>query len=475
MKTLIKFLYLVACAAFIIACDKTDQLADEFSGVSLKSATSDCPVFIVYPNGTDDTGPLMQAFADAKNAGPGSVVQLVEGEYFIGFIEIREFTGSFIGAGIGKTIITVLTGLDCDNITIVEKQFTYVLKYIGGDVYVADLTFLSPSGGMCSTGIGKLSGFLEFSDYQTGYNSLNMYIKACVNNVEFIGQPLTVNGLPNFNISKGIRASSDSNGPSNLTRSNIDIAITNCSFETIEYAVQYTTINNGSLVLGKQSNGNSFSGCKYSSQIYDIINVTSSVAGNLFDVPKDGVGLWVTNSKQAKFINEFQQRKTVCNVERNSFKTAEGGKYAIDISDQRRSLGEQFPMLVQLKNNTFELEGGASVGINSAYLKGMVIRNNQFKGSSTLPGLRIVGAGTTFNEDGLMLGNNFSNFTSSLYSVLLNNRTRNWSIVGGDLGESVYNLGENNIITGMNVNTSEVPLGETISDNLEEMRDGMNF
>jgi len=416
----------------------------------------------------------MQAFADAKNAGPGSVVQLVEGLYFIGFIEIREFTGSLIGAGKGKTIITALTGLDCDKIKTSEQKFTFLLKYIGGDVYMADLSFLAPSGGICSTGDGKMSGLLEFSDYQTGYNSSNMHIKACVNNVEFIGQPLTINGLPNFNISKGIRASCDSNGPSDLTRSNIDITITNCSFETIEYAVQYTTINNGSLVLGKQSNGNSFSGCKYSAQILDIINVTLSVTGNLFDVPKDGVGLWVSNNKQNKFISESQQRKTVCNVDRNTFKTAVGGKYTIDISDQRRFLGEQFPMLVHLKNNTVELEGGAAVGVNSVYLAGMVIRNNQFKGSSSSFAVRIVSNGTTFNEDGLMLGNNFSNFTSS-YTVLLNNKTRNWSIVGGNLGENVNNLGENNIITGMNVDTSEEPFGQTITDNLEAMRDGMNF
>ena len=81
-----------------------------------------------------------------------------------------------------------------------------------------------------------------------------------------------------------------------------------------------------------------------------------------------------------------------------------------------------------------------------------------------------------FNENGLMLGNNFSNSTFSVASVLLDNRTNNWTIVGGDLGETVIDMTNGaggHLITGMNVNDSDVPLGQTITDNLEEMREGM--
>lgn len=480
MKTLIKFLYLVVCAAFISACNKTDQLTDNLSGMELKSgAMKGGPLFLVEPVEGDDTPSIQHAFDLAVVAGPGSIVQLAAGNYEIGFIAVHNFTGNFVGAGEGKTILTARNDLLCNDIISNQKLFTYLIKFIRGDVYMSDMTIQSPPGKLGDTPDGKISGLLEFSDYQTSDRPLNpeinYYIKASVNNVEFIGQPLIVANKPNYNTSKGIRASCDSNGPSDLTRSNIDITITNCSFKTIEYAVQYTNINNGSLVLGKQSNGNSFSGCKYSAQIYDIINVTLSVTGNLFYVPKDGMGLWVTNSKQSKFISESQQRKTVCDVDRNTFKTAIDGKYAINIGDNRRYAGEQFPMLVQLRNNSIELEGGATYGVDCWYLTGIVIRNNQFSGSSSVNGVRMGGYETTYNENGLMLGNNFSNFKSSLYTVLLNNKTRNWSIVGGNLGENVYDMGENNIITGMNVNTSEEPFGQTITDNLEGMRDGMNF
>jgi hypothetical protein len=77
------------------------------------------------------------------------------------------------------------------------------------------------------------------------------------------------------------------------------------------------------------------------------------------------------------------------------------------------------------------------------------------------------------NENGLLLGNNFSNTAFSVASVFLEPYTRNWTIVGGNLGESIIDLGENNIITGFNMLDSEDPFGQTIVDNLEEWREAM--
>ena len=60
-----------------------------------------------------------------------------------------------------------------------------------------------------------------------------------------------------------------------------------------------------------------------------------------------------------------------------------------------------------------------------------------------------------------------------IYNKFLNNKnygTWDWTIVGGNLGESVLDYGENNIIAGFNNNTSKVSIGQIIVDNLEEMR-----
>jgi hypothetical protein len=51
--------------------------------------------------------------------------------------------------------------------------------------------------------------------------------------------------------------------------------------------------------------------------------------------------------------------------------------------------------------------------------------------------------------------------------------SKNWTVVGGNLGEQVIDEGENNKINGFNVNHTEAPFGQSIVDNLEEMREAM--
>jgi hypothetical protein len=166
--------------------------------------------------------------------------------------------------------------------------------------------------------------------------------------------------------------------------------------------------------------------------------------------------------------------RTLINIERNEFNVAYCG---IRIFDGRRAMesGENMPVLVQLKNNLINLPDGASMGVNIFNLKDAVIRNNRFNGSSQF-GVRVrtrPSNGTIYNENGLLLGNNFSNTAFSVASVFLEPYTRNWTIVGGNLGESIIDLGENNIITGFNMLDSEDPFGQIIVDNLEEWREAM--
>ncbi|MDZ7608607.1 MAG: hypothetical protein U5K79_24160 [Cyclobacteriaceae bacterium] len=68
------------------------------------------PVFKVYPTGVDDTENLVQAFADAKVAGPGAIVKLAEGEFFFDNIEVTDFRGFFMGSGKNKTLVHSLPG-----------------------------------------------------------------------------------------------------------------------------------------------------------------------------------------------------------------------------------------------------------------------------------------------------------------------------------------------------------------------------
>jgi hypothetical protein len=142
MKTLERLLFLFACILLLVACNKSDRTDTDLYGLpgyGLKKATLTGEVFTVLPNGYNDTPALQMAFNNAVAAGPCSVVQLVEGSYNIGFIEVQGFSGSFIGAGKGKTVITPMNSLDCNSLTNLKLNL-YLIKFIGGDIHVSDMT-----------------------------------------------------------------------------------------------------------------------------------------------------------------------------------------------------------------------------------------------------------------------------------------------------------------------------------------------
>jgi hypothetical protein len=102
----------------------------------------------------------------------------------------------------------------------------------------------------------------------------------------------------------------------------------------------------------------------------------------------------------------------------------------------------------------------------------MVIRNNKFRGPAGLgiyadsPFFEYYGI---YNEEGLILGNNFSTASFDMCAVWLTPETRNWTVVGGNIKDQVWNDGVGNIITGVNVSSSDKPLGRSIKDKLPPM------
>jgi len=61
--------------------------------------------FTVMPTGSDDTANIQCAFDEAVAAGPGATVELIEGTYHTAQIVVRDFVGSFRGAGMNKTVV----------------------------------------------------------------------------------------------------------------------------------------------------------------------------------------------------------------------------------------------------------------------------------------------------------------------------------------------------------------------------------
>jgi hypothetical protein len=258
----------------------------------------------------------------------------------------------------------------------------------------------------------------------------------------------------------------------------MDITVTNCSFDGIrDYGALIMEMKGGNIVVGTKGNGNTFYNNYYASLgIWHNVNVDISVVDNTFYNPTGTrFGIEMFSSPYPDFLEQVDQSKvTVCNIEQNVFNIT-GGTGGVLVNDRRRYFyPDDQPMLVQVKNNAFNLSNNGYTGIGCFNMYGMVIRNNKFTGSAQY-GVRIMGPTPyPFNENGLMLGNNFCNSSFSVASVLLDKRTNNWTIVGGNIGDKVIDNGSDNIITGVNVSTSETPLGQSIADKLSPMNHVMN-
>ena len=493
MKTLEKLFMCIAVTGLFFSCSKYDQPDSEISGLSGTNSVSNAIMqevtYIVMPNGTDDTETMKNAFSEAVNHGPGAVVQLMEGEYHINFIEICDFSGTFRGAGKGKTVITTVEDLDVDALIGLNLN-TILIRFVRGNVHLCDMTIKTPPGPLSSgteTWIDGLVGFSAYTIQTYLVKSGDEYINAVINNVDFIGHwDNCGHGLKaEFGCRTGVKVLGG------WLLSNTNITITNCLFDDFLYSgALIWHIKDGKIKVGTINNGNVFnnilgshtdSSVGYGSLgVWMNINVEISIIDNTFNNP-DGawfaINLW--RAPYLVFLESVPQIKTtICNIERNIFNIT-GGEGGILMNDRRRNFyPEEEPMHVQVKNNLFNMSNDAHSGIECYRTSGTIIRNNIFTGSG-YRGIWMC-TGTIANdkghfcENGLMLGNNFSKTLFSIAAVQLNSRSRNWTIVGGSLRESIIDNGFNNIITGMNVNTSDVSLGQTIVDNFELRRELMD-
>ncbi len=439
--------------------------------------------FLVEPSGLDDTGALAAAFDEAIAFGQGAVVQLLEGEYYLNFIEIREFCGQFKGAGKGKTIITMVPDLDVD-LLIGMGLNRMLIRFVGGDLRISDLSIVTPYRDLSTGTQYWIDGLLGLSAATRHYTSEKEMIRAVVDKVGFYGDW--------YNIDHGLKAEfGNTEGlamPEGVPLHKMEICVTNCTFEGFWlYGAMFKEINEGRVVLGEKNKGNTFRN-NYYRDLSNWHNVNTSLwfESNTFFTPTpetnrygmDGSQHWcleVVSSPYPGYLQQVAQTKaTTCHIEQNLFHL-DGGVLAIYANDRRRHFFEgDEPMLVQVRNNHIRFSGEAFAGIGSFNMSGMVIRNNRFSGTAGW-GVRVMGPSPyPYNENGLMLGNNFSTATFSEATVLFQQRSRNWSIVGGNLGENVINYGTGHLITGMNVQEYDGAFGQTITDNLEAMREAMH-
>lgn len=472
MKTFKLLFTILTIVSLVTGCSKDDLAPDQNNDLMLKKASL-FPVFLVEPNGTDDTENLKNAFIDAQAAGPGAIVQLCEGEYHLGLLQVYGFEGCLKGAGKDKTIITALNNLDIQSLWDQNLRGDLV-KFVGGDVHLSQFTIQTPPGKVAATGTnGHFGTLINFSSGNAIVpGNENSSINVEIDNVRFRGQSLE-GGIYGYNCAFGVRAGWDWFNPINLPREKVNLKITNSEFDTFFYGLILESVTNGKVIIGASGHGNVISNSLYSGGVFESRNMKILIQGNTFNIPYRSYGFMLdinTPWMPGQLAEQPQGQATICNVQNNSFNLAKAynGLWMIDY--RRRTNPEELPVVFQVKNNRFKLTEGFGRAMRCRWTKGTVIRNNKIEGYGAW-GIQIDSpGGEVFNENGLLLGNNFANAEFINGSVQLSADTKNWTIVGGNIGETVVDYGVNNIITGFNNQTSETPLGQTIVDNLDEMR-----
>ena len=211
--------------------------------------------FVVAPSGADDTAALQQAFDAAAAAGPGSVVKLTKGKFYTNEILVDGFDGCFTGAGMQRTVIDTLRGLDPalpgvkqvmdpDSVTVFLAGWTSLIAFVRSDVRVADMSFDITAEEPCEEW-----RYWGEGDIWTHLSDVFIVTRESRSSFDRIGFLAHAGDLYGFNID-GAAAIYDTSGTHRVTR---------CSFRTGNDGLETGSITGGGLVVGgRPGMGNTF-------------------------------------------------------------------------------------------------------------------------------------------------------------------------------------------------------------------------
>jgi hypothetical protein len=454
MKKLYYYLFLLTILAF--SCSKDGMFNNDLGidqQLNKSFVTSSGSVIKVFPNGTDDTKAILDAFDQAKAAGSGSVVQLAAGTFKIGFIEVWDFEGSFRGAGKGKTIIRNLPDLPSMDLWN-KSKYPSLLKFVAGNLFMSDMT-IHLNDGPCTPVLDPLGGDLYCTLFLTD-NSIdhipsNRYIKAAVDNVDFIAgydggtagfSPF--GGTTMYNVWSSVMVAADNN-LAGLTPKG-DISITHCKMENDVFGTWIWSLDNGS---SANIENNLFTGGSLQILLAGIFGSEIKIRNNQFQ-KGSLTDLLIDNWNWFYTSPDFTlTRQSHFTMTGNNFHSPQGVTSLV-MNDSRRPIfpNEGFPQLFDVMGNNFNTQDGG-MAIQSLNNVGARIWNNNFSGTGAM-GVSIDGDAptSTYAEYINLIGNSFFTATYTDASVYLGPYSRNCKVVGVN-ADKVVNNGVNNSVIGV--------------------------
>jgi len=478
MKKLL-FLFFAALCILIASCSKDSGFmpgSDPFLAMDKGSPACGPVIYYSPADDGDDTEELGALISGAES---GAVIKLSAGVYHLGYMEIVDFIGSIVGAGVDKTIVYPKTPLTY-KIQFTENIVPCWIRLTGGHVCISQMTFNTDVMGPIhdyseEPTMGEdLFSIFVCSDYNEKYRPADSYQKCEFRNINFIGgKDGAANGyLTETNTIIGIWSGSDFWWPLEgleypLTKG--DYLITDCYFDYFLDGAEgfglgeYATMK----VLSSKFN-NCLWPLYFTANHGPVINITNNIFTNSWDgdiIIEDLDWGILSNT----YINpRIRSRYALTG---NLFYAASSASSVILWDIYTATDPENVPpMLITLKGNIFNLIEG-SIGISAYNSQNAVIQNNKFRGSCStglmVDGINTDRLGTPLPLEGkankaLILGNNFAGLNASVANIYLGENSSHCMVVGSGK-ENVVDLGDFNKIVGM----KKIPgyIGSRIKDN----------
>jgi len=470
------FLWFIAVICILASCSK-DEISDQ-SMVTEKAGHAKGPVIYLTPSGGDDTQAFVDAFAAAE---PGTVIQLTEGVYHIGYIEVFGFEGCLKGSGKDETIISPY-GLIDQNAQEALNCLPSWVKFIGGDVTLSDFAFVTGDGPLVPDVDlyynRTLISLLMVNNYNHVYNSSEyMPMNFTMVNVDFrcgyLEPELSYLEQP-YNVLMPVWVGTDVLWPLEdiiLTAGRYDII--NCNVANAFQGYEAFSLGEDAILTIDHCSATdclfgAYFTANYNSKVFITNNTFSSEWEGVMIEDNDwGLIPWVIPYRSAEYT-----------VTGNVFCSGPGSR-SLTFKDSWGIVypDKYIPVLALAKSNLFKLSEG-STGISCLNSKGTILKNNRFTGNCAT-GVYVDGAmvydiwtgenlGAGDADNVLILGNNFTGLTSTEADIVLGELSSDCTVVGNGK-DDVIDLGTDNKIVGMNKMHGGTHIGPSIRDNFRMM------
>jgi hypothetical protein len=458
---------LALLALALAACSSSTTTSSSPKAAAGSSAATH--TFVVSPSGRNDTAHIQAAFNAAIKAGAGSTVQLTAGHFYTNNIFVRNFDGTFKGAGEGRTVIDTLRGNpktpDAPGVSVLPDACSWPSLFVfkGGDIRASDMSFdiTAPSpaeswnvwwnGGAAGDYLGDIvvvTGNVVSSDFE---------------HVAFIvGAGNDPNGYYNADEDLAVCATgpADASGePSAFWHTRGTDSVSDCSFSG-EQGVEITGLTGGRATVSDNVINASALGCL----LFDNSNSTVAVSHNrMSSSAGENFNLW--QGFQASFgagapLPPLPAPQYLIS---DNHIVATGAAGGVSVEDDSAPQNMPARLDATIADNTIVLDNDGTVGgIDRHYAQGVKVLHNHISGT----GLAAVdvGCNSHFGKSSAgsagywqIVGNDVSRLIASTArggpgaQIWFGKQAKHCRVVGGSTKTTVVDQGSGNKLKNVTV------------------------